>query len=164
VRHVILEGPDGAGKTTLARQLCDTYGYGYHHEGPPPEDVAAVEHYGGLLTGALSLTVFDRLHLGELVYGPLLRGRCRLNTHDLEVLSDIVLRLNITTVICLPPWTTCLENTRAKREMIEDEAVLHQAYRRWVAIDDHPCAVNVVHFDYTSPRSFAQLKEALCVA
>ena len=35
---VVLEGPDGGGKTALANELV-RHGYTYHHEGPPPKNV-----------------------------------------------------------------------------------------------------------------------------
>jgi len=34
------------------------------------------------------LTVFDRLHIGELVYGPVFRGKSRLSTADVSTLES----------------------------------------------------------------------------
>jgi hypothetical protein len=73
---VILEGPDGAGKTTLARYLCEKYCLEYRHtDKPGTEDLFRA--YQRSLHGAKHV-LFDRLFHGELVYGPLMRGTSRL--------------------------------------------------------------------------------------
>ena len=70
--HLVIEGPDGAGKTTLAQALCAS-GYAYRHEGPPPPTVPALRYYAGILARLEQPTLLDRFHLGELVYGPIVR-------------------------------------------------------------------------------------------
>jgi hypothetical protein len=61
-RITILEGPDGGGKTTLAHHLRDSYGFRYHHEGPPEKSDLLV-HYATELYNACvdgNNHVFDR--------------------------------------------------------------------------------------------------------
>lgn len=83
---IILEGPDGAGKTTLAQSLCDEVSrHGDEvtllHKGPLTRhplleyelDLADYRPNSG------SHIICDRWHIGELVYGPILRGRSRLD-------------------------------------------------------------------------------------
>jgi len=127
--HVVLDGPDGAGKTTLAKIICKQYGMWYRHEGPPPPGVPVFQHYSGLLEQTTEPTVFDRLHVGELVYGPLLRGASGLTREQVDELNE-----QVTLVICLPPWNVCLANTRGRVELIKDVTVLYAAYIRWVVL------------------------------
>jgi hypothetical protein len=75
-RIVILEGPDGGGKTTLANQLVEK-GFQYQHDGPPPAGRDNIAYYLEVLYHAYLAphdTVFDRLWLGERMYGPVARG------------------------------------------------------------------------------------------
>lgn len=152
--HVIIEGPDGSGKTTLAKRLCAEQGYEYHHEGPPPSH-AVFEHYARLLVETSSPTVFDRLHLGELVYGPLLRGESKLTDYHVMLLNRLMLARGIRLVTCLPRWQTCLANNRAKEEFIKTEEQLREAYRRWAVTLFDTTTVNQQSYNYTTDRSFS---------
>jgi len=155
VRHVIIEGPDGAGKTKLAELICSKTGLKYHHEGPPPTNLPPVIHYARLLEHATESTVFDRLHLGELVYGPLLRGTVN-DPNDLTLMRRLIQARGHYVVVCLPPWETCLENNRQKEEFIKDEDTLRQAYEAWSFVVNQPeVSVNQI-LDYTDKDSKLQ--------
>jgi hypothetical protein len=89
VTVIVLEGPDGAGKSTLARRIIEhdallTRRRHLMHRGPIRSD-ALTEYLRPLnevvddaQNGVDSVFVFDRWHVGELIYGPILRGRSRL--------------------------------------------------------------------------------------
>jgi hypothetical protein len=141
--HFIIEGPDGAGKTTYAKQLCDMLGMAYHHEGPPPEG-NVFAHYRQLLEQPTP-TVFDRLHLGELVYGPLLRKKSGINFEQCRLLSDMAL-----VTICLPPLAVCMRHLH-KEEYLKDSQTLMEAYASWQRFVDVPAFMhNAVVYDRTS--------------
>lgn len=87
---IILEGPDGAGKSTLARNLVRALATAYPHEGvqlrktgPPPPNLHPLDLYETPLLNYRPLSddlgypqhvVCDRYHVGEWIY-PAILGR-----------------------------------------------------------------------------------------
>jgi hypothetical protein len=80
----VFEGPDLAGKSSLADELEKTFLAGGEavtrmKHGPLKQD-ALTEYLMPLQDyDTSSVWIIDRLHLGELVYGPLMRGTSRLS-------------------------------------------------------------------------------------
>jgi hypothetical protein len=81
---IIIEGPDGVGKTTLCDALAQrflgscTIVHSVHY-GPPPGDEPTALYYWDEVDNILGLAksgpvIVDRFHVGEMVYGPILRG------------------------------------------------------------------------------------------
>lgn len=94
---IILEGADGVGKTHLAGTLRDAAiasGIRKHVDlaaGPPAPGRTAIQLYEhdllrhrDAIMDPETLVIADRWHLGELVYGPLLRGGTMLDPDELE--------------------------------------------------------------------------------
>lgn len=77
-RHVILEGPDRVGKTTLAEKLKDI-GYTVIHAPYNPDHKDIFEYYHSLIERTPAPVVFDRTFISELTYGIALRGFSRLS-------------------------------------------------------------------------------------
>lgn len=69
---VIIEGPDGAGKSTLVNYLIDTYGYKMYHSSS--ETANDMGYHLDLLDKPEDKIVLDRCNLGEIVY-PIVYGR-----------------------------------------------------------------------------------------
>lgn len=78
---IVLEGPDGAGKSTLAAKLADLHRANggsvcARAFGPPTRH--PMEEWGAVVdaerASTSSLLICDRLHVGEVVYAPVLRG------------------------------------------------------------------------------------------
>jgi len=154
LNHVILEGPDGAGKTTLAEFLRQR-GYAYRHEGPPPGDGGSLlDYYTRRLLEAEAPTVFDRLHVGEVVYGPLLRGQSRLTALELTLLHRVVSSLGAQMVLCMPSWETCLANTNNRKELLSF-GQLERAYAAWMRV--LPMFRHVYSYESISKRQMADV-------
>lgn len=115
-RVIILEGPDGSGKTTLANHLVKL-GFQYQHCGVPEEGVNLFTHYFLKLHRALldgRDFVLDRLYLGETVYGPVMRGASRLTKVQRRLLHRYAQAEGVQEVICLPGYDACYQNWRLK--------------------------------------------------
>lgn len=120
---VILEGPDGGGKTTLARRLVEEHGFIYKHEGPPPAGVDLMEYYKTSLYTAIKdyrNTVFDRHYLGETVYGPIARGVDRVGREGLKLFERLHDSRDVRQWICLPELGASMRNYSVKTKEKDD--------------------------------------------
>lgn len=158
---IIIEGPDGAGKTTLARALqahwthtLDRGPIGYVHQGPYrgdplPETIRRLERREN--RGAV---IADRLHLGEQVYGPVYRGRDKLGVAGRRMLERYLLARGAVVVLALPPFATAHAawSTRkaAGGEMFPDEAGFRAVYDGFArSIRTH---LPLRFYDHTAPE------------
>jgi hypothetical protein len=150
---IILEGPDGSGKTSLARRLEKEWGMIYSHEGPPPDnkDDSRLDYYAVTLIRALRRkqpTVFDRFHLGELVYGPVARSSDRLGYGGMRLMRRLCFANHVLIKICQPPYDVALENWRRKLaagdDYVRDERKFFDTYYRFKALTAYEET-----FDYT---------------
>jgi len=81
--RIILEGPDRAGKTTIANSL-KKLGYFVVHCEYKERHSDIVTHYESLLDIAIDPIVFDRSFISEVVYGKIQRGGSRLPPQSYE--------------------------------------------------------------------------------
>lgn len=101
---IILEGPDGGGKTTLARQL-ESEGWIYKHEGVPPKGRDQLDHYLRVLSDSIEgpqNVVHDRLWLGERIYGRIARNNDTIGELGQTLFMRIHNSKQIRQFICLP--------------------------------------------------------------
>lgn len=92
---IVLEGPDGGGKSTIARHFTDPSVVQLKQGPPPVSQNEIMAHYlkpiEAMIGQADKTFVMDRWHLGELIYGPLLRGKSMLTTQQADYI-DMVLQ------------------------------------------------------------------------
>lgn len=98
---IVLEGPDGGGKSTLAERLVSQAGYDLAHCGPPEKP--AFEFYADALREHPGPTVFDRLHVGSYVYGRAFRGRDDMSMHERWLMDGLLWRNDTLMVVARPP-------------------------------------------------------------
>jgi hypothetical protein len=160
---IIVDGPDGSGKSTVIQNLGHTAvhlkalrdGAG----GRTPEGIGdgrkgwggslpAVQAYKAQLTTRPPLTGFDRFHLSEVVYGPILRGTQELHDAELTELTQFIHDQQIVVILCLPPFTTTVANIKQhgrERPGYQTLTFLANAYRAFQRLT--PWATIV--YDYT---------------
>lgn len=156
---IILEGVDCAGKTTLAKEL-EKCGYRIIHNGPPPASEDLFKYYSDQIkTAAQAPTVFDRLHIGEMVYGPILRGKSRITMDQFEELNNTIKGMGGIIVICLPTWRNVIDcwSGRMGQEHIKDYGQLRESYRAFCNILEDSYK-GYLHYDYNryNTESFAK--------
>lgn len=133
----ILEGPDGCGKTVLARKLQAMFQAkrqyaAIWHNGPPPIFCNVYLYYYNQLKAALNAdvhTIFDRCYLGECVYGPLARNHDRLGRDNMRKLHEMCWQTGIIEVVCLPPPEIAKANYLKK---INEENDVLKSVARWM--------------------------------
>lgn len=158
---IILEGPDGSGKSTLANEL-DKCGYAYVHSGIPDTNDIFHDYLKTLIdAGEFAHTVIDRLHLGERIYGEVMRGESKLTELQERLIERYLYARGGQVVICLPPWRTVLNNwlKTQENEYVDSPKKLRAIYGSYYRL--LRSERSYMHFDYTRHRveSFAQ---ALC--
>lgn len=174
---IIVEGPDGAGKTTLiarlgfeARRLVSLRGGtgGDTREGWAAPAETTVNAYLRKLLGAAKAErdrghqhiAWDRFHLSERVYGPILRQRQEVTDRDLYTLSTHLADLGVAVVLCLPPFEVTHAKTRSRPwPAYQTDAFLTAAYAAW--LDLAPYASVVYDFTSTPDLPAALLSMAL---
>jgi thymidylate kinase len=85
---IVVEGCDGAGKSTLAAALAARHGYAVVHATLTPEGTDLFSKYRAILSRPGPL-VLDRSFVSELVYGPLERGYSRLSFEQAAHLATV---------------------------------------------------------------------------
>lgn len=85
---IFVEGIDRSGKSTLCNAIVKRFGCEYRHFGKPGKQPAT--EYARYALAANGNVILDRFYLGELVYGPLLRGRCGIDDVELATIERIL--------------------------------------------------------------------------
>lgn len=113
-RLIIFEGPDGAGKTTLAKAVTERFDADYVHCGPFPQVSASLPHLyvDAMMPAVLGHRniVMDRCWISEKPYGLAYRhGADRIGDRQ-RLLERLALRCSTIVIQCLPPFETVLQN------------------------------------------------------
>jgi hypothetical protein len=164
---IILEGPDGAGKSVLAETLRirltrDGWAVITHHHGPYPNLKDPSLYYLSSMRRrahfkqARYAVILDRSWLSEPIYGEVLRGGLdRVGVASRRMLERVALKCGALVVLCYPPYEACRTNWQARRaqELVPDAAwlrAIHDLYAPLRFLER--TNLMVLRYDYAGER------------
>jgi len=125
VAGIIIEGPDGSGKTSLIRHLLHTFRWPVCHVVQP--GIPNVEQMAWLAQSGPM--IFDRFHWSPVIYGEVLRRGPELDGHDWWMLEGLLLARGYVTVLCVTEIDEMLRNN-------ENEVQLWDSVREYQVVYD----------------------------
>lgn len=149
---VVLEGPDGSGKTTLAEAL-GREGYEYAHCGAPEKP--AFYYYMDGLRSTQGPTVMDRFHVGSYVYGTAFRHMDDLSDYERWTLEGTVLGQGGVMIYTCPPAHVTAKNLERGPdneeatiyEVPEKQLEIRQLYEHFMS---RRTQLPLINYDYSS--------------
>jgi len=152
---IVLEGPDGAGKSTLAAEFVKRGFRLAYHDNPPEFGEDKFETYTKTILGAIKTgedVVFDRFAPSEHVYGLVRRGETQIGIEQLRLINRLLYSRGALTIFCLPPLETVEANWRArlKDELVQDFSQLEKIYHAYGSLRSREYdQLNATAFNYT---------------
>lgn len=151
---IMLEGPDLAGKTTLARKLHAVLrGSEIVHRGPPASNDPFAEYLKPLeeMYYEERWPILDRWHWGEMIYGPKLRGGSMMDVTQLEYIEMACMRYGVSRLMLLPPLGVLLQRFDEHGDDLVEREQLIQIAEAYEQLEYDP--------DYSVHRIFDACEE-----
>lgn len=148
---IIVEGPDGSGKTTLAEKIAKQTGYALLHRSQPKseeEKARMMDEYLQVIKSGKSV-VMDRCWYSEMVYGPIMRDATCITYPEMYVLERMLCRKGALIIYCTDKpevlWKRC--QTRGE-DYITDFATHKAICEAYDELMEVPHLIPVVRYGY----------------
>ena len=151
---LIIEGPDGAGKTTLANKLREQTGFMLLHRSQPKTEEdkqRMMDEYLQVIKSNKNC-IMDRSWYSEMVYGPVMRDASVITYPQMYELERRLAKVGSLIIYCTAPentlWSRCMNRGE---DYITKREVLHEICKGYDTIMyDVPHIIPVVTYDYKS--------------
>lgn len=135
--RILIEGPDGSGKSVLARTLKNCFNAEYFHNTYEPDDnnfLAQNTHLLHYLETTLDNAIIDRWLPSEYVYGNVFRDKSRIPTVE-QIANSLHLFNHV--IFCLPydynkyieSFKKCLNNRDEYIKKIDTMTKIYYSYQ-----------------------------------
>lgn len=146
---IIIEGPDGSGKTTLANQLSKQTGYKVIHRVQPKTDeekqIMMCEYLQTIRSG--KNMIFDRCWYSEMVYGQIMRDDSVISYPQMYELERLLTKNGAMIIYCTDSkpilWSRCLERGE---EYITNRETFDKIWEGYKQLFSCPHLVPVVEY------------------
>lgn len=148
---IIIEGPDGSGKTTLAEKLSRQTGYPVVHRSQPKTEEEKKQmlasYLGAIETG--KNIIFDRCWYSEMVYGPVMRDESVISYPEMYFIEEKLTKHGALIIYCTDkPKTLWRRATKRGEDYITDFDTFEQICLNFDVLMSVPHLVPVVKYDY----------------
>ena len=148
---IIIEGPDGSGKTTLANTLSKQTGYPVVHRSQPKSEEEKrqmmQQYIDAIVTG--KNMIFDRCWYSEMVYGPIMRDNSVITYPEMYLLEAKLAKRGALIIYCTDdPKTLWKRATRRGEDYITDYETFERICAGFDALMSVPHHIPVVKYGY----------------
>ncbi len=162
---IVLEGPDGGGKTTLANQICKIFDLRYFHPGPAPKETLITYNANECLIQLCDNAICDRItQISEYIYGPVINNRNFYSKNDVRGFIKTVVKYNWQIIYCKTyEFEPTYEEYDTDIELLVSQ--YNKVYALYEAFMSNIPETNLILYDFNDPYGFQNviltLKERL---
>jgi len=162
---IVVEGPDGCGKTTLCNQLQRDFDLSIERpqrggEAPVvPVRNRVYRALGRAVKGHQPAKIYDRLYLSELVYGKVLRDKVEFSAFEQLYINDLLKALRCPVIICMVDFDVAHDNLAKEPQLWgveENYRRIYYAYEQY--IHRQP---GVTQYDYEVADSYKKVSNEI---
>lgn len=140
---IVLEGPDLSGKSTFARELVTQHSHSTILKQGPPSHYDIFEQYlracDVFVANPTKTYILDRWHVGELIYGPLLRGESKLTKLQARYIDMVLQTFGATFIVCVRDIPTLYDRYDIRGDnIIKKEWLPHIVDEYWHHVQKNP--------------------------
>jgi len=151
---IIVEGPDGAGKSTLVGSLAAELDLEVGERATKDRDklyeVTRQDTYTALAKGVKghkSPLIWDRLFFSEMVYSPAVGRDCEFSLEEQVFVKQVLSAMGCPIIICRPPLDAVEENVRAAEQMKGVKENIRRIYNHYGSVAEN--MPWLIWYDYT---------------
>lgn len=145
---ILIEGIDGAGKTTLAKRLERQTGWYYmgrSHKTDGKTDL--YEFYKSLIKNHKSL-ILDRCWYSEMVYGPIFREHSKIDFYQMYELERLLEKGNALLIHCVGKEQTLWDRCQRRGEdFVTNRQAYHAIYKGFNKLMAIPHLIPVLNYE-----------------
>lgn len=154
---IVVEGPDGAGKTTLVNELSKEFGLRHGERGTSDHSklytVTRRDTYtalGDAVKGTEQVRIWDRLYYSELVYAKTVGRPVEFNTTEQTYVQRMIEALHCPIIVCLPDYPVVAKNAGMVEQMDGVNENLVEIYNSYVRLCDGTFPDHTHIYDYVT--------------